>query len=118
MVAFTVAVFAGQCAEILIEMLVPQAHLVTERVAPGDDTSSGLSAALPIVHVVLLEGARRAEHPHPGQSNGFLDLGRGRLVGEDPRPDLGLVGPSRVPDAEGARGRPEHRKVGEYRTDD
>src|SRR5438132_3795152 len=113
MVAFAVAVIAGQRSEILVEALMPQAHLVTERIAPGDDTSSGLGAALPVVHIVLLEGARRPEHPHPRQPNGLLDLGRGGLVGEDPSPDLGLVGPPRVPDAKRTRRRPQHRKVRE-----
>src|SRR5262245_50228971 len=75
MVALAVAVVAGQRAEIRVEAFVPEAHLVTERVAPGHHASPGLGAALPVVHVVLLEGPRRTEHPHPGQANGFLDLG-------------------------------------------
>src|SRR5271166_682478 len=86
MVAFAVAVVAGQGSEFVVEALVPEPHFVTEGIAPGDHASSGLGAALPVVHVVLLESAGRAEAPHSGQSNGFLDLRRGRLVDVDPRP--------------------------------
>src|ERR1700730_2292746 len=118
MVALAVTVIAGQRAEILVEALMPQAHLVTERIAPGDDTPSGLSAALPVVHIVLLERSRRPEHSHTRQSNGLLDLWRGRLVGEDPSPDFGLVGPPRVPDPKRPRRRAQHREVGEDRADD
>src|ERR1700756_4337076 len=100
MVAFAEAVVAGPCPEILVEMLVSEPHLVTQKSASGRHAPPGLSAALPIVHVVLLEGARGAKHPHAGQPNRFFDFCRGRLVGIDPGPDLGLVRSARVPDAE------------------
>src|SRR4051794_1914288 len=109
MIAFAVAVVAGPGAEPLVKMLVAEAHLVAEEIAPCHDAARGLRAALPIVHVVLLKGAGRPEHPHTGEPDGFLDLRRGGLVGEDPGPDLGLVGPPRVPHTKGPRCRAEHR---------
>src|SRR6267154_1838901 len=117
-VAFAVAIIARPSPQIFVEMLVSEAHLVTEEIAPGHHPSPGLGAALPIVHVVLLEGARWAEHPDTGQPNGFLDRGRGGFVGKDPRPDFGLVGSPRVPDPEGARGGPQHREIREESADD
>src|ERR1700758_829362 len=118
MVAFTVAVVAGPGFEIFVETLVPEAHFIAERVAPGHHPSRGLGAALPIIHVVLLERARRAEAPHSGQPERLLDLRRGRLVDVNPRPHLGLVRPARVPNSKSARGSSEHREVREHRTDD
>src|SRR5215469_7484973 len=117
-VALAVAVIAGQCPELLVEALVPKSHFVAEGVAPGDHAASGLGATLPIVHIVLLESTRGTEAPHSGQPERFLDLRRGHLVDIDPRPHLGLVRPPRVPDPECARRSPEHREIGEYRTDD
>src|SRR5262249_23746135 len=68
-VDFAVAIVPGPGFQIFVEMLVAQAHLVAEEVAPGHRAPSGLGATLPIVHVVLLECAGRAKHPHPGQPN-------------------------------------------------
>src|SRR5580700_2378546 len=118
MIEFAVAMVAGPGVEIRVEALVPEPHLVAQFEAPRDRAACGLGAALPIVHVVLLEGARWAEHPHPRHADRFLDLGRGRLVGVDPGPNLGLVRTARMPDAQGARSRPEHRQVRENRADD
>src|ERR1043166_2792118 len=101
-VAFAVAVIAGPGAERLVKALVPQAHFVIQGLASGDRAARGLGAALPIVHVVLLEGARRAEHPHPGGPDRFLDMRRRRLIGITPGPDLGLIRPARVPHADRA----------------
>src|ERR1700730_12825857 len=91
-VAFAVAVVAGHGAERRVIVLVAEPHLVGDRIAPGDDAAAGQGAALPVVHVVLLEGAGRAEHPDAGQPDGLLDLGRRRLVDKATGPDLGLVG--------------------------
>src|ERR1051325_196155 len=96
-VAFAVAIVAGEAAEIPVEALAPQPHPVAQAERPRHHAARGLCAALPVVHVVLLEGAGGAEYPHAGETNGFLDLGRRRLVGVDPSPDLGLLGAARVP---------------------
>src|SRR6516165_2946398 len=106
MIAFAVTVVACQCPEIRVELLAPQTHFVAQGIAASDHASSGLRAALPVVHIILLKSPRRAERPHAGQANRFFDRGGGGLVGKDPCPYLGLVGPPWVPDPEGARHRP------------
>src|ERR1700730_13995037 len=68
MVALAHAPFAGPAAEAVIEALVPDPHLGIERHAPRHDALAGAGAFLPIIHVVLLEGAGRAEAPDPGQA--------------------------------------------------
>src|SRR6202040_3209841 len=105
-VDFAVAVVAGPGTKIRVEALVPEAHLVAQLEAPGDRAACGLRAALPIVHVVLLEGPGWAEDAHTCQPDRLLDLGRGRLVRVDPGPDLGFVRTAGVPDAQGTGGRP------------
>src|SRR4029077_1738147 len=50
-----------------IEALVAEPHLVVDRHATRRDATAGLGAFLPIVHVVLLEGARRAETAYAGE---------------------------------------------------
>src|SRR5436190_373661 len=117
-IALAVAMVAGPGAERLVKALVPKAHLVIQSLAPGDRAAGGLGAALPIVHIVLLEGARRTEHPHPGHPDRLLDMRRRRLVGIAPCPDLGLVGAARMPDPEGARGRPKQREIRKDRAGD
>src|SRR5436190_13797017 len=102
MVAFAVAIIARPGVQRLVEALATEAHLVIQILAPGDRTAGGLGAALPIVHIVLLEGARWTEHPNPGHPDRLLDMRRRRFVGIAPRPDLGLVRAARVPDPEGA----------------
>src|ERR1044071_5821854 len=97
MVRLAVAVFAGHRLEVRIEAFVSEAHAVVQRIAPRDDAAPGLGAALPIVHVVLLEGAAGAEHAYPREAYRLLHLGRSRLVGIGPGPDLGLVGAARMP---------------------
>src|SRR5258708_666515 len=82
-----VAVVAGDRAEIRVEAFAPGAHLVVERLPARHDAAAGLGAALPIVHVVLLEGAARAENAGAGQTDRLLDLRWGGLVGIDPGPD-------------------------------
>src|SRR5882762_5974001 len=116
MVAFAVAMVAGPGLQIAVEALA--AHLVIEGLAPGDRAAGRLGAALPIVHVVLLEGAGRTEHPYPGHPDRLLDMRRRRLVGVAPCPNLGLIGPARMPNAEGARSRPQQREIREHRAGD
>src|SRR5579864_8035288 len=101
MVRFAHAIFTGPAAERRIEALVPEPHLGVERHLPRHHAAAGAGAFLPIVHVVLLEGAGRAEAAHSGEADRFLDMRRGSLVDEHPRPDLGLVGAARMPDAKG-----------------
>src|SRR5271154_6388322 len=110
-VVLAVAILAGPGAERRIEAVVTEPHLRVQRHAPGHDAATGARAFLPIVHVVLLKGARRAEAAHAGKTDRLLDLRRRRLVDVDPRPHLGLVRTARVPDAEGARGRAQQREI-------
>src|SRR6516225_3817058 len=86
--------------------------------APCDGATAGLDTALPIVHVILLEGAGGTENTCPGEPDRLLDLRGCSLVGIDPGPDFGLFGPARMPHAEGPRSRPQHREVGKDRADD
>src|SRR5271169_709824 len=79
-VALAHAEIAGPAFEIFVEALVPQTHLRVHGHAPRDDATAGAGAFLPIVHVVLLEGAGRAEPADPGQAHRLLDLGRCRPV--------------------------------------
>src|SRR4030095_9520053 len=73
-------------AERRIKALAAEPHLVVDRHAARCDAAAGLGAFLPIVHVVLLEGAGRAETAHAGEPERLLDLARRRLVDEYPRP--------------------------------
>src|SRR4029077_6268471 len=72
----------------------------------------------PIVHVVLLEGAGRAETAHAGETERLPDLAGRRLVDEYPRPHLGLAGAARLPNAEGPRGAAQQREIREDGGDD
>src|SRR5688572_7532540 len=86
-------------AQLRIEALLPQTHLNVHYLTSRDHAPGRLRAFLPVVDVVLLERPRRSETAQARQANRFLD-GRWRLpVDEDPRPDLRLVGPPRMPDA-------------------
>src|SRR5271168_1380280 len=66
-VALAHAEIAGPAFEIFVEALMPQTHLRVHGHAPRDDATAGAGALLPIVHVILLEGAGRAEAAHPAQ---------------------------------------------------
>src|SRR5581483_4229984 len=109
---------AGPAAEGRVECLAPQAHLVVDRHLAGHDAAAGLGAFLPVVHVVLLERAGRAETAHPRQAERLLDLARRRLVDEYPGPHLGLLRAARLPQAERARSAAQQREIREYRADD
>src|SRR5262245_56449300 len=109
MVALAHAKVTGPRLEALVEPLVPQPHLRVQGESPRHPPATGGRALLPVVHVVLLEGAGGAEAAHTRQPDGFLDRGRGCPVDVEPGPDLGLVWPPRVPDPERARGGAEHR---------
>src|SRR5207302_6816160 len=87
-VRLAVAVVAGDGAILRIELLAAEPHRVVQRVATGHRAAPGLGTALPIVHVVLLKGAAGAEDPGAGEADRLLDLGRRRLVGVYPGPDL------------------------------
>src|SRR5260370_38330236 len=104
MVALADAEIAGPGVETLIEPLVSQPHLRIQESPSGYDAAASAGALLPIVHVVLLEGPRRAEAAHPGQPNCFLHMRRRRHAGEQPRRQRGLVRSPRVPDTQRARG--------------
>src|SRR6516162_3197556 len=113
MVALAHAEIAGPGVETLVKALVPKPHLRVNRHAPRNHPATSAGAFLPVVHVVLLESARRAEAAHPGQAQRLLDVRWCSLVGVDPGPHLRLVRAARVPDAEGPRGGAKHRKIGE-----
>src|SRR5207248_50111 len=72
MVALADAQIAGRGVEVLVVALVTQPHLVVQRHAPRDHAAAGARAFLPIVHVVLLEGSRRAEAAHAGHPDRLL----------------------------------------------
>src|SRR5712692_11542756 len=64
MVALAHAEVAGPGLEILVEPLVPEPHLGVQGHSPRHHSTTGAGALLPVVHVVLLEGARGAEASH------------------------------------------------------
>src|SRR6266851_5347766 len=84
MIALAHAEIAGPGFEALIEPFVSEPHLRIDRHPPRDHAAAGASAFLPVVHIVLFEGAGGAESPHAGQADRVLDLRRGSLVGVYP----------------------------------
>src|SRR6516162_9986786 len=80
MIAFAKAGIAGPGAERWIKALVPEPHLIVYRQTPRGNATTGLGAFLPVVHVVLLKGAGRAEAANPGEAERFLDIARRSLV--------------------------------------
>src|SRR5262245_21557449 len=102
MVALAVAIVAGPGLEVRVEALVAQAHFVIQERPAGHHAAPGLGTLLPVIHVVLLKGPRGTKDPCSSQAQGLLDVRRGCLVDVNPRPDFGLVGSARMPDAEGA----------------
>src|SRR6266404_3877584 len=105
-------------AERRIEALATEPHLVVDRHAARRNTTAGLGAFLPVVHVVLLEGAGRAEAAHAGEAERLFDVARSRLVDEYPRPHFGPAGAARLPNAEGPGGAAQQREIREYGGDD
>src|SRR6516225_4300634 len=83
-VALAHAKIAGPGVEALVKALVPKPHLRVNRHAPRHHPATSAGAFLPIVHVVLLKRARRAEAAHPGSPHRFLDVPRRRLIDIDP----------------------------------
>src|SRR5215469_7811907 len=116
MVRLTVPVVAGYGSALRVEFFAPEAHLVTQRIAPRDNAAPGLRAALPIVHVVLLERSARAKYAGASEPYGLFHLRRRRLVGVNKCPALGLLGAARMPHADRPRGWPQHREIGEHRS--
>ena len=102
MVALAEAGVAGPGLQVFVEPLVPQSHLHVEFNPPGNDPPAGLGAFLPMVHVVLLEGARRAEALDGVLAYRLPDFGKGCFVHVAPRPYFDLVRASRVPNTKGA----------------
>src|ERR1700738_756294 len=72
-IALAHAEIAGPGLEVRVETLVPQAHLRVHCQSPRDDAATGAGAFLPVVHVVLLEGAGGAEASYSGQPDRLLD---------------------------------------------
>src|ERR1700752_3085473 len=108
MVALAHAKITGPGPQLLVEPLVPQPHLRIQESAPRHDAPAGSGALLPIVHVVLLERARRAETAAPREPDRFPDMRWRRFICKDPRPDLGFIGPPRMPNSERPRGSAQH----------
>src|SRR5215831_681914 len=109
---------SGPSPDVLVEAFVSSSHRIVQLVAPGHHPPAGLGALLPVVHVVLFEGACGAETPQTGQAEGFLHRHRGRLVDVDPGPDFYLVRVLWVPDPEGVGRGAEEGEVREQRADD
>src|SRR5258708_17877643 len=103
MVALAHAKLTSPTLEPLIEPLVPQSHLRVQHEPPRHHAATSARALLPIVHLVRLESAARAEPADAGQSDRFLYMSRCPLVGVNQRPDLGFFGSPRMPDASCAR---------------
>src|SRR5438045_9640859 len=101
MVALAKTGIACPGAERCIEALVAEPHLIVHRHAARRDPAAGLGAFLPIVHIVLLEGAAGAEAAHPGQPERLLDFSRRRFVAVTPRPHRGSAGGARAASARG-----------------
>src|SRR5262249_60508803 len=78
-IAFAEAVIADGGAERRIEALTAEPHLGVYRDAAGHHPAAGLGAFLPIIHVVLLEGAAGAEAADAGQLEAALYVRRRRL---------------------------------------
>src|SRR4029077_4458433 len=117
MVALAHLEVTGPSLEPVVEPPVPQSYLRVQDGPSRNHAATSARALLPIVHVVLLECAGRAEAPDAGQSDRFLDIWRRRFVGVNPRPDLCLFGPPWMPDAECARRDAQHREIREHRAD-
>src|SRR6516225_9961581 len=118
MIAFAKAGIAGPGAERRIEALVPEPHLIVYRQTPRGNATTGLGAFLPVVHVVLLKGAGRAEAANAGEAERLLDDGGPGLVDKHIRPDFGLVGAARLPHPERARGAAQQREIRKDCADD
>src|SRR6516164_10686800 len=100
MVRLAVPVVTGYGAALGVEFLASEAHLITQRIAPRDDAAPALRAALPIVHVVLLERSAGAKHAGASKPYRLFHLRRRRFVRVNECPALGLVGAARVPHAD------------------
>src|SRR6516225_6008146 len=118
MIALAHAEIAGPGIEVRVEPLMPEPHLRVQERSSRHRSATGASTFLPVVHIVLLDGTGGAEPPHTGQPDRLLDLRRGGPVDIDPRPDLGLVGATRMPDAEGAGAYAKQGEIGEQGADD
>src|SRR5438270_1854469 len=64
-------------SQVVVEALVPHAHLVVERIALGHDALAGARTLLPILHVVLLKSSRGAEGVDASQAIGLLHVWSG-----------------------------------------
>src|SRR6516225_8866630 len=84
MIALTHTKIACPSFEALIETLVAQSHLGVHCQTACDGTAAGLGAFLPIVHVVLLERAGRAEAAYSRQPGRLPHRGRRGLVDKHP----------------------------------
>src|SRR5262245_46259100 len=76
MIALAHAEIAGPGLEAFVETLMPQTHLRIHGHATRDYAAAGAGAFLPIVHVILLKCAGRAEPADTGQADRFLDMRR------------------------------------------
>ena len=75
MVRFAQPEIAGPRFQLVVIPLVAQAHLHVQIILSGHHSPARLRALLPVVHVVLLKGARRAKSPDAGQPcAGWLQL--------------------------------------------
>src|SRR5262249_11918098 len=84
MVALAHAEIAGPGFEVLIEPLVAKPHLSVDLHSPRHHATARACAFLPVVHIVLFEGAGWAEAPYAGEPHRFLDMRWCCLVDVDP----------------------------------
>ena len=71
---FAYGKITGPSSQVFVEPLPAHAHLIVQVQPAGNYSAAGLGAGLPVVHVVLLKVARRAEAAHRGQAQRVLDL--------------------------------------------
>ena len=75
---------------------------------------AGVGALLPVIHVVLLQDARRAEGAQAAATDRILHLLRRVPVSEHPSPYLRMEGAPRLPQPEGVGGGPHQPQVGKH----
>ena len=80
MVALAHAEVAGPGIEVRVEALMPEPHLHVQEHTPRHRAAAAARAFLPVVRIVLLEGAGRAEPSHARKSDRLFDMRRGGLA--------------------------------------
>src|SRR5262249_7885444 len=90
------------------------AHLIVGREASADHTARRSGHLNPIVHIVLFKDSRGTEAVLRDEAHHVLDFRRRRFIDDGPAPNLHLIRPPWMPNANGA-GEPVKRKIGKNR---